>query len=218
VVAAHDYCGGRGGGGAAGVVFRGVGSPAVAPSPWALAFTPPPPWSSELGLGRTCRLPAPVLGMPDLPWPPTVRESSNAEALAVAASSAATAIALMVRERIGLSFQFAASRTRKPTKEAPARFGISRPGTSVKGPRPAGEKKQTRSGLTRQLPDGLDCSDKTPGEKRKKPRRLAEAQGLHGRLASTGVKRPTFRNSGQPIALNFCRVALAAWRCSPLHV
>src|SRR6188768_2558368 len=49
--------------------------------------------------------------MPDLPWPPTVRESSNAEALAVAASSAATAIALnVVRERIALSFPFAASK------------------------------------------------------------------------------------------------------------
>jgi hypothetical protein len=43
--------------------------------------------------------------MPDLPWPPTVRESSNADALAVAARSVATATALMVRERIGLSFQ-----------------------------------------------------------------------------------------------------------------
>jgi hypothetical protein len=99
--ARNYYWGGSGGGGTAGVVLRGVVSPTVAPSPWALAFTPPPPWSSELGLGRTCRLPAPVLGMPDLPWPPTVRESSNAEALAVAASSAATVTALnVVRERI----------------------------------------------------------------------------------------------------------------------
>src|SRR5262249_31129294 len=42
-----------------------------------------------------------------LPWPPTVRESSNAEALTVAASNAATAIVLIVRERIALSFQIA---------------------------------------------------------------------------------------------------------------
>jgi len=110
------------GGGAAGVVFRGVGSPAVAPSPWALAFTPPPPWSSELGLGRTCRLPAPVLGMPDLPWPPTVRESSNAEALAVAASSAATAIALMVRERIWTFLSIRGEQNSQADKRSPGTF------------------------------------------------------------------------------------------------
>src|SRR5678815_4601739 len=74
--ARNYYWGGSGGGGTAGDTTPRNTTPAVAPSPWALAFTPPPPWSSELGLGRTCRLPAPVLGMPDLPWPPTVRELS----------------------------------------------------------------------------------------------------------------------------------------------